>query len=48
MLEPIQIEIKKLKNDLSFVKKVLSEGEEQARKVAASNIQEIKKIVGLY
>jgi tryptophanyl-tRNA synthetase len=48
MVEPIQKNITKLKNDLSFVSKVLDEGEEKARAIAASNIKEIKDIVGLY
>ena len=48
MLEPIQKNIKSLKSDLNFVKKVLSDGEQKAREIAALNIQEIKKIVGLY
>ncbi|MES2677269.1 MAG: tryptophan--tRNA ligase [Pseudomonadota bacterium] len=48
MLEPIQNNIKSFKNDLSFVQKILREGEEKAREIAASNIKEIKQIVGLY
>ncbi len=47
MLEPIQKNIMSFKNDLGFVKKVLSEGEQKAREIAALNIAEIKKIVGL-
>jgi tryptophanyl-tRNA synthetase len=47
-LEPIQTEIKKLKNDLSFVKKVLNNGEEKAREIAEINIKQIKEIAGLY
>lgn len=47
-LEPMQIEIKKLKNDLGFVKKVLSEGEEKAKEIASLNMKQIKEIVGLY
>jgi len=48
MLEPIQKNIKDLKNDLNFVKKTLSEGEQNARAIASSNIKQIKEIVGLY
>jgi tryptophanyl-tRNA synthetase len=48
MLEPIQNNIKSYKNDLSFVQEILHEGEERAREIAVLNIQEIKKIVGLY
>ena len=48
MLEPIQKNIKSFKNDLSFVQKVLREGEERAREIAVGNIKEIKQIVGLY
>lgn len=48
MLEPIQKNITLFKNDLGFVKKVLNEGEAQAREIAANNIKEIKQIVGLY
>ena len=47
-LEPIQKNIKNLKNDLGFVQKILSEGEEKARAIAAANIKEIKQIAGLY
>jgi tryptophanyl-tRNA synthetase len=47
-LEPIQNEMKKLQQDLGFVKKVLKEGEEKAREIAKKNLQEIKEIVGLY
>lgn len=47
-LEPIQNNIKSFKNDLNFVKKVLSEGEQQVQEIAASNMKEIKQIVGLY
>ncbi len=48
MVEPIQNNIKSFKNDLDFVKTVLVDGEQKAREIAASNIKEIKKIVGLY
>ena len=48
MLEPIQKNITSLKNDLTFVKQVLNEGEQQAREIASNNIKEIKQIVGLY
>ena len=47
-LEPIQKNIKSLQNDLAFVGKVLSEGEEKARTLAKFNIRELKNIVGLY
>ncbi len=46
-LEPIQKNIKLFKNDLDFVRKTLKEGEEKAKEIAAVNIKEIKKIVGL-
>jgi len=48
MLEPIQKNIQSFKNELGFVKEVLSQGEQKAREIAALNIDEIKKIVGLY
>jgi tryptophanyl-tRNA synthetase len=48
MLEPIQNNIKSLRSDLDFVKKVLNDGKDQAREIAANNIKEIKQIVGLY
>ncbi|MFT5703042.1 MAG: tryptophanyl-tRNA synthetase [Rickettsiales bacterium] len=47
-LDPIQSEIKRLKNDLSFVKQILQDGEEKARTIAELNIKKIKEIVGLY
>jgi tryptophanyl-tRNA synthetase len=47
MLEPIQKNIQSFKNDLGFVKEVLSQGEQKAREIAAVNIQAIKQIVGL-
>jgi tryptophanyl-tRNA synthetase len=47
-LDPIQSEMKRLKNDLSFVKQVLQDGEEKARSIAEINIKQIKEIVGLY
>lgn len=48
MVEPIQKNIKSLKNDLNFVKKVLNEGKEKAHAVAVLNMKEIKEIIGLY
>ncbi|MCE3255111.1 MAG: tryptophanyl-tRNA synthetase TrpS [Rickettsiaceae bacterium] len=48
MLEPIQKNIKLLKNDLGFVKKILADGEENARAIACENSRKIKEIVGLY
>ena len=46
-LEPIQTNIRNLKNDLVFVRKVLNAGEERAKELAAQNIKAIKEIVGL-
>jgi tryptophanyl-tRNA synthetase len=46
-LEPIQKNIKNLQNNLDFVQKTLQNGQEQAQKVAAANITQIKQIIGL-
>jgi tryptophanyl-tRNA synthetase len=47
-LSPISQEIRKLIKDKDYVTKVLKQGAEQAREVAAVNLQNIKKIVGLF
>jgi len=44
---PIGKEIRKLKSDPFFLKQILKDGSQKAQKVANSNLQEIKKIVGL-
>jgi len=46
-LSPIQNNIKALQSDISYVKKILQDGENKARVVASSNLAEVKKIVGL-
>jgi tryptophanyl-tRNA synthetase len=46
-LKPIQKNIADLKNDQTHVKKILKEGAEKAREIAATNMAEIKKIVGI-
>jgi len=46
-LSPIQNNIKALQNDISYVKKILQDGENAARVAASSNLAEVKKIVGL-
>lgn len=46
-LSPIQNNIKALQSDISYVKKILQDGESAARVAASSNLTEVKKIVGL-
>ncbi len=46
-LSPIQNNIKALQSDISYVKKILQDGENKARVAASSNLAEVKKIVGL-
>ena len=46
-LSPIQNNIKALQSDISYVKKILQDGENEARVAASSNLTEVKKIVGL-
>ena len=47
MLKPIKKNIQNLKNDLSYVKKTLLDGEQKAREIATNNITKIKEIIGL-
>lgn len=46
-LSPIQQNITQLKNNPDHVKKILKEGAERAREIAAANMAEIKKITGI-
>ena len=46
-IEPIQKNIKELSNNLDYVTKILSEGRKKSEEIAAKNLQEINKIIGL-
>tara|TARA_B100000214_G_C23439239_1_gene388402 strand:- start:19 stop:222 length:204 start_codon:yes stop_codon:yes gene_type:complete len=43
---PIGKEIKKLKQDETYLKKVLAEGTSRAKSMAEKNLKEVKEIVG--
>jgi tryptophanyl-tRNA synthetase len=46
-IEPIQKNIKELSNNLDYVQQVLKEGKEKAQVIASTNLQDIKKVIGL-
>lgn len=46
-ISPIQKNIKELSQNLDCVRKILQEGQEKAEAIAAKNLQEIKKVIGL-
>lgn len=46
-LTPIQNELKRLQNDQGYVLQVLEEGAAKASQVAAKNVEEVYKLIGL-
>tara|TARA_B100000989_G_scaffold294986_1_gene275099 strand:+ start:22 stop:1026 length:1005 start_codon:yes stop_codon:yes gene_type:complete len=43
---PISLEINKLKKNTDFIDKILTDGAEQANKIASKKVKEMKKIIG--
>ena len=45
-ISPISDEIKKLRNDYSFIDKILSDGREEAEKISSKKVAKLKEIIG--